>query len=64
MPTLVLHGTADDMIVAGNGSYVADLIPGARLEILDGLGHLFWWERPQRSAELVRELAAGVPAAQ
>ena len=40
-PTLVLHGTADDMIAASNGSHVADLIPGARLETLDGLGHLF-----------------------
>jgi 3-oxoadipate enol-lactonase len=54
VPTLVLHGTADDMIVAGNGSYVADLIPGARLETLDGLGHLFWWEQPDAVAGLVR----------
>ena len=31
---------------------IASLIPGARLEILDGVGHLFFWERPERSAEL------------
>ena len=38
---------------------IAALIPGARLEILDGVGHLFFWERPERSAELVRAHAAG-----
>ncbi len=37
---------------------IAGLIPGARLEIFDGVGHLFYWERPERSAELVRAHAA------
>jgi pimeloyl-ACP methyl ester carboxylesterase len=40
---------------------MASLIPGARLEIMDGVGHLFFWERPERAAELVRSQAA-VPA--
>ena len=44
-----------------NGRLIASLIPGARLEILDGVGHLFFWERPERSAELLRAHAA-VPA--
>ena len=41
---------------------IAALIPGARLETLEGVGHMFWWEQPQRSAELIREhaLAAGL----
>jgi pimeloyl-ACP methyl ester carboxylesterase len=44
---------------------MAGLMPRARLEIFDGVGHLFWWERPERSAELVREHAAtGAAAAQ
>jgi pimeloyl-ACP methyl ester carboxylesterase len=37
-------------------------IPGARLVELEGVGHLFWWEEPARSAELVRDhvlVAAG-----
>jgi 3-oxoadipate enol-lactonase len=54
VPTLVAHGTVDNMIDAANGSYVAELIPKARLEILDGLGHLFWWEQPDAVAGLVR----------
>ena len=43
--------------------HIAGLIPGARLEILEGVGHMFWWEQPERSAELVREhVLARVPA--
>jgi 3-oxoadipate enol-lactonase len=53
-PTLVLHGTADDMIEASNGGHVAELIPGARLRTLDGLGHLFWWEQSDTVAAFVR----------
>ena len=37
---------------------IAALIPGARLEIFDGVGHLFFWEQPERSAELMRAHAA------
>lgn len=61
MPTLVIHGTADQILPVQNGRLVASLIPGSRLEIFEGVGHLFFWERPDRSAELVREHAT-VPA--
>ena len=54
-PTLVLHGTEDRMLDVVNGRLIAALIPGARLEIFDGVGHLFFWEQPERSAELVRD---------
>jgi len=57
VPTLVIHGTADELLASINGDLVASLIPGARLELLEGLGHLFFWEQPQRSAELVRQFA-------
>jgi pimeloyl-ACP methyl ester carboxylesterase len=56
-PTLVVHGTEDKMIPVANGELIASLVPDARLEILDGVGHMFWWEQPERSAELVRARA-------
>lgn len=59
-PTLVVHGTEDRMLPAFNAKLIADAIPGARLELLEGVGHLYFWEQPERSAELVRELAAKV----
>lgn len=57
VPTLVIHGSEDRMIDVRNGEMIAEAIPGARLEILDGVGHLFFWEEPERSAALVREHA-------
>jgi pimeloyl-ACP methyl ester carboxylesterase len=54
-PTLVIHGTADQMVPVENGHMIARLIPGARLEILEGAGHLFFWEQPERAVTLVRD---------
>jgi 3-oxoadipate enol-lactonase len=53
-PTLVLHGTADDMLVYSNGEQIASLIPGAELHTFVDVGHLFWWERPDETAAAVR----------
>jgi pimeloyl-ACP methyl ester carboxylesterase len=63
-PTLVVHGSDDRILPVANAHAIAARIPGSRLEILDGVGHLFWWERPERSAQLVRELARGAAARQ
>jgi 3-oxoadipate enol-lactonase len=57
LPTLVIHGDVDRLLGYDNGRAIAALIPGARLATLEGVGHMFWWEQPQRSAELVREHA-------
>lgn len=57
-PTLVIHGTEDRLMDVANGELIASLIPGSRLERLEGSGHMFFWEQPERSAQLVREHAA------
>jgi 3-oxoadipate enol-lactonase len=57
VPTLVVHGTADRVLPVVNGRRIASLIPGSRLEILDEVGHMFWWEQPDRAAALVGEQA-------
>jgi 3-oxoadipate enol-lactonase len=61
MPTLVVHGSADEMLAVDNGRLIASLIPGSRLEILDDVGHLFFWERPLLAAEMIRTHAACLP---
>jgi 3-oxoadipate enol-lactonase len=58
-PTLVVHGTEDRMLPVVNGALIARSIPHARLELLEGVGHMFWWEQPERSAALVRSHVAG-----
>jgi pimeloyl-ACP methyl ester carboxylesterase len=56
-PTLVVHGTDDQLLGVANGRRIAELIPGSRLELLADVGHMFWWVQPQRSAELLRDFA-------
>ncbi len=58
LPTLVIHGTLDQMLPVQNGRMIAGLIPDSHPEIFEGVGHLFFWEQPERSAELVRAHAA------
>jgi pimeloyl-ACP methyl ester carboxylesterase len=38
-PTLVIHGAADRLVPVRAGRDVAAAIPGARLEIIEGMGH-------------------------
>ena len=60
MPTMVIHGTADRLLRSPNGEQIAALI-GVEPELLEDVGHLFWWEQPERSADLIRRHAA-IPA--
>jgi pimeloyl-ACP methyl ester carboxylesterase len=54
LPTQIIHGTVDQVLPVQNGRIVAELIPGASIELLEDIGHLFFWERPERSAQLLR----------
>jgi pimeloyl-ACP methyl ester carboxylesterase len=38
-PTLVIHGTVDKMIRPSGGRATAKAIPGARLQMIEGMGH-------------------------
>jgi 3-oxoadipate enol-lactonase len=59
VPTLVIHGTVDEMLPYSNAVLIAARIPGARLVTLEEVGHMFWWEQPERSAQAIRELVEG-----
>jgi pimeloyl-ACP methyl ester carboxylesterase len=53
-PALVVAGTADEMLPHANSELIASLIPDAKLYLLADVGHLFWWERPDETADAVR----------
>ena len=38
-PTLVIHGNCDTLIDISGGRRTAELIPGARFEVIEGMGH-------------------------
>lgn len=39
VPTLVVHGTADPLVPLAAGRATAEAVPGAVLEVIDGMGH-------------------------
>jgi proline iminopeptidase len=57
-PVTFVHGTADPR-PAANAMLLADRISGSRRCVLDGAGHLPWFERPDQVAAQLRELVEG-----
>lgn len=57
-PTLILSGTADNVVDHRNAELLAARIPGARVELLVGTGHLFFWEQPAESVRLINDFLA------
>lgn len=53
-PTLVIHGSADPLFPPAHGEALAALVPGARLTVVDGMGHGFYAPGlPERVADLI-----------
>jgi pimeloyl-ACP methyl ester carboxylesterase len=59
VPTLVLHGSADKLIDPSGGRRTAELVPGARFELIEGMGHDYPPQLWQRWVDLVAEHALG-----
>jgi len=54
-PTLILGGTADNVVDYRNAEVLAARIPGARVELFEDAGHLFFWEEPDESVRIITE---------
>ena len=55
VPTLVVTGSEDSLIPPGVTSEMADVIPDARLAVIDGVGHLSNLEAPEEFTRLLEE---------
>lgn len=62
VPTLVIHGSADTLIDPSGGRRTAELIPGARFELIEGMGHDSPPQLWDRWVELVTEHARAAEA--
>ncbi len=60
VPTLIIHSVGDRDVKIGNGRYLAEHIPGARLVELTGEDHLAWIIDPDPIADVVQEFLTGV----
>ncbi|HSJ50127.1 MAG TPA: alpha/beta fold hydrolase [Actinomycetota bacterium] len=49
VPVLVLHGSGDRLVDPRNAELLASRIPGAELVILEGAGHAYHVEQPERA---------------
>jgi 3-oxoadipate enol-lactonase len=58
VPTLIITADGDRLIPADLTTPMADQIPGARLEVLSGVGHLTNVEAPDRFTPLLRDHVA------
>jgi non-heme chloroperoxidase len=62
IPTLVIGGTADVITPPAESRRIAALIPGARLEMIEGGGHMLMLEQTERVDELITGFALEVGA--
>lgn len=61
-PTLVIGGTADLITPLAESRRIARRIPGARLEVLEGGGHMLMFEQPEKIDRLIADFARSVQA--
>jgi pimeloyl-ACP methyl ester carboxylesterase len=54
-PTLLVSGTADAVVDHRNSVLLSQMIPDARLQLIEGAGHLVFWEHPRTVADLITE---------
>ena len=62
VPTLVIHGTADAVVLPAAAEHIAATIPGAKLLQYDGVGHAVALEAPERFNRDVAEFMRALPA--
>jgi len=57
-PVLVIHGTADPVVIEGSEEWIQSF-PNARLLRIDGAGHMPWLEQPELVLGAIRTFLGG-----
>lgn len=60
-PTLVIAGDRDRLVPPVNSERIAAAIPGAKLVVIPGAAHNFFWEARDDTTQLVSEFLQGCP---
>ena len=58
VPTMIVWGDRDQVIPVSHGHIAHELIPGSRLEVVQGAGHFLPIERPELLDRLLRDFLA------
>jgi len=59
IPTLLIWGTEDTFAVPATGKALAEMLPGARIEWVEGAGHQVQTDVPGRTAEIIADFLRG-----
>ncbi len=59
-PTLIIWGDQDAVLPRSDQEALAAAIPGSRLVVYPGAGHVFYWEEPERVASDLAAFAAAL----
>ena len=59
-PTLVIAGTADQLTPLKHAKFLAEKVPGARLAVIEGAGHMVMLEQPEQVARHVEQFLAAL----
>jgi pimeloyl-ACP methyl ester carboxylesterase len=60
-PTLLVHGSDDELNVVANAHLLAERIPGAAVHIIPGARHLYFWDHAEEAHRVVAEFLARHP---
>ena len=63
LPTVVVAGTHDQLTPLPGNELIAELIPGARLEVLPGMGHMLMFEAPDAVTDAIVQATKPADAA-
>lgn len=59
-PTLVIHGDEDRVVDVRDAGVLGELIADSRVVVLPGLGHLLFWDDPERFVAEVVQFLSGI----
>lgn len=62
-PTLILQGRADTLLPMRRAEFLAGILPAARLQVVEGAGHLPTLEQPEETTEILARFLSGSEAA-
>jgi pimeloyl-ACP methyl ester carboxylesterase len=61
VPTLIVWGDQDELLPREDQLRLRAALPGSRLVVYEGAGHIVHWEQPERVARDIAAFVAELP---
>ena len=60
LPVFIMWGEKDRVVPVEHGYYMANHIPGAKLAVVEGVGHMPFYEKPEECNRLILDFIEGL----